>query len=898
MNGEEISKIQIEQYQKRKEKANLLEKIQTLENDISKIKSENGSLRSKLSQDAIDAQKANQAYRETVEKANAAIVEAKKKLEMSRELIECNELESHDEKIKVLKENQNQVQMQIEKKSKSEVSLANMLDMFKKLQESRIQNNIKFREDYKSKMAGISKLTESISKNQQQTRELNQQINQRSKSTKILKEKIAKNEAELVDYEQSIDSVQEKIKIKVAEVQDQNSRLQDLNAKTGEIQRHIDFVQDVSSKEKEKLNQKLNEIRAKEEESVAALELERDGLQADKQAKIDQAEKDKLEFENIQKEIEAKEMTKTDVNESLIDLNKLQNEYEKKLDNQEKSIQDIQERVEALSNERTIVKNKILETKEEVLDSENEISRIKRKLNRKKSDIEEKREDPVFRTYKKIKATEDALNKELSSKQEAMSDLQKRQSELEMELTEATKKECSTKIEVEKLESELGQKTEEITEEKNKIEEIEREANQVKAQIDEIKNDLALKANERTDILERIESTNSNVSDEVLQKLKIQIDLDQKNVSQLENQNSEFASIMESINLDLKVNNEKLSAMQVEHEQLETKIKEGQDQLIVKREEYLKFNKRKEQFALAQGTLEALKEELIERTEHLAQLKIKNEQTNAEKDEQLMELSKRSNAKLEEANEEELRQNKAIANFFNLDISSINAMTTDELKAKVEHEKLYDETDMAQIEGVIRAKEIQLNEMESYLQQNAKTIDAVAKEKEAGKKQKENRKALKASTSANKTTPKPSTKMDFSQMMKIKEEEETPPICHIRAPPRKPSNHVPIDINDDSDFELPVRQTPQNSRSVGSKSKGMGSAKLPRKVKKSDMLKKTSQSTIDRKCSFPSRSQRERQLAERENLLDTSDSSQIGMGFNERRSVKHRMDADSDDIFD
>ena len=37
----------------------------------------------------------------------------------------------------------------------------------------------------------------------------------------------------------------------------------DLNAKTGEIQRHIEFVRDVSSKEKEKLNQKLDEIRGK-----------------------------------------------------------------------------------------------------------------------------------------------------------------------------------------------------------------------------------------------------------------------------------------------------------------------------------------------------------------------------------------------------------------------------------------------------------------------------------------------------------------------------------------------------------------------------------------------------------------------------------------------------------
>ena len=37
-----------ENLQKRKEKANLLEKIQTIESEISKIKSENGSLRAKL----------------------------------------------------------------------------------------------------------------------------------------------------------------------------------------------------------------------------------------------------------------------------------------------------------------------------------------------------------------------------------------------------------------------------------------------------------------------------------------------------------------------------------------------------------------------------------------------------------------------------------------------------------------------------------------------------------------------------------------------------------------------------------------------------------------------------------------------------------------------------------
>ena len=50
----------------------------------------------------------SQIYRETLEEANVATLEEKKKLEMSRELIEGNELESHDEKIKVMKENQNQ----------------------------------------------------------------------------------------------------------------------------------------------------------------------------------------------------------------------------------------------------------------------------------------------------------------------------------------------------------------------------------------------------------------------------------------------------------------------------------------------------------------------------------------------------------------------------------------------------------------------------------------------------------------------------------------------------------------------------------------------------------------------------------------------------------------------
>lgn len=53
--------------------------------------------------------------------------------------------------------------------------------------------------------------------------------------------------------------------------------------------------------------------------------------------------------------------------------------------------------------------------------------------------------------------------------------------------------------------------------------------------------------------MQRIENMDSNVTDEVLQKLKIQIGLDQQNVSEVENQNSEFSSIIESINMDLKV---------------------------------------------------------------------------------------------------------------------------------------------------------------------------------------------------------------------------------------------------------------------------------------------------------------------------------------------------------
>ena len=44
-----------------------------------------------------------------------------------------------------------------------------------------------------------------------------------------------------------------------------------------------------------------------------------------------------------------------------------------------------------------------------------------------------------------------------------------------------------------------------------------------------------------------------------------------------------------------------------------------------------------------------------------------------------------------------------------------------------------------------RAKEKGLRELESYLQQNANKVDAVAKEKEAGQNQKENRKAQKVS---------------------------------------------------------------------------------------------------------------------------------------------------------
>ena len=74
-----------------------------------------------------------------------------------------------------------------------------------------------------------------------------------------------------------------------------------------------------------------------------------------------------------------------------------------------------------------------------------------------------------------------------------MTDLQKRQSELEFELTEATKKECTSRLEVEKLENELGVKKDEMLEATTKLEQAEREANQAQVQISEIKKDFDIK---------------------------------------------------------------------------------------------------------------------------------------------------------------------------------------------------------------------------------------------------------------------------------------------------------------------------------------------------------------------------------------------------------------------
>ena len=61
--------------------------------------------------------------------------------------------------------------------------------------------------------------------------------------------------------------------------------------------------------------------------------------------------------------------------------------------------------------------------------------------------------------------------------------------------------------------------------------------------------------------------------------------------------------------------------LQVEHEQLKTKIKEARKKLFVKRKEYTEL--RIFEWKLAHRTLETLKEKLHERTERLAQLKIK-----------------------------------------------------------------------------------------------------------------------------------------------------------------------------------------------------------------------------------------------------------------------------------
>ena len=61
--------------------------------------------------------------------------------------------------------------------------------------------------------------------------------------------------------------------------------------------------------------------------------------------------------------------------------------------------------------------------------------------------------------------------------------------------------------------------------------------------------------------------------------------------------------------------------LQVEHEQLKTKIKEARKKLFVKRKEYTEL--RIFEWKLAMRKLETLKEKLHERKEHLAHLKIK-----------------------------------------------------------------------------------------------------------------------------------------------------------------------------------------------------------------------------------------------------------------------------------
>ena len=68
MQGEGISKIQIEQYQKRKEKAILIENIRSLEEDITKVKNQNDVLRRNITQEATpEMQKASSVYEETGE---------------------------------------------------------------------------------------------------------------------------------------------------------------------------------------------------------------------------------------------------------------------------------------------------------------------------------------------------------------------------------------------------------------------------------------------------------------------------------------------------------------------------------------------------------------------------------------------------------------------------------------------------------------------------------------------------------------------------------------------------------------------------------------------------------------------------------------------------------------
>merc|ERR1712106_121330 len=725
--SEALSRIQIEQFQRRKEAAAVNEKLTELNHDLEQHVAETEKTKAKLDHDIKELERVDALYEQTVADAKAKMVSGEEKLTASRQLLQEVATKSNAEYIETLKMAHSELTAAQQAKQSLDQRAKKGAETLRSLMAERKSNQTQFEKKFNEGKEQIARIDLDIRHHLQKTSTLGNDLAR-------VDARIAETEAEHGQFNMEVAKGTTELErlLKLAEEQEklmneQASNLQDLESRIEDTNRHIKFVNDIHGEEYAKRMEKRTEDLAKAEAEIEGIEEEKATLETDLLKKRNEVITDNNQMERLGLEARVEDQKKNEANRKLIELKEREKQCESKLAHQEETITATRVELEKLNKQRTENREQIFLTKEDMLDKDEEMRRQQRKINRIQASISDLQNDQVWDELEAARNKSSAQQEQKDAHETELASIKERQITMENELREVTSRECQMKTDHDRLHAENDRLSEQVDKSKHALgtkqseeAELRSELSAMTTRLGQMNNELRQLGtdNDELQIKLGIHGTEADVVklEDALETEKrlhqtVKAELDQANKSKV-------AAVAKQAELSIKV-----GKLKKDIESEEKHIAEARVALDHKRNVYNNQQQRKESYVLISGSIDAkrlelksVKDKVDEKRKELSKKRDNNER-------HLAEISISSNAQVTAANEKEKELVAKIAKFLSVDIDSIADEGQDTLISKCQMALEYAEADNIAKENELHGLERQREHLAQEVEQNQHLVD-------------------------------------------------------------------------------------------------------------------------------------------------------------------------------